>query len=628
MILLALGCTGSTKLPPVGDTAGELQVGVAVVRMPVPLGIGTVGYGGFSITDGGTSPFAEIYPATTRIHGHPEFKAAVISRGEGHEVAFLRSDTIGIFQQFRRAVVLELEEQLGRPMDDVLLAGGTHTHAGPGRLIDAGGPFELIADRFFPEFYERMVDAAVEAVTAAYADLAPGRVGTIMASQAEGHGDRRCEDGLDYTNDAMPLVVLEREGEVDAAILVWAVHGTVLDIDDFTLSQDVSGAIEQVVEDGFDHPVQVLFFNAWAGDVSPSDPVVAEVEGASQLDGYDTMERVGIVVSKAVQGALPDLRWSETPEISLQTHRVKIDREAIGYEPGEFEYEYGGVYCGQGYEADCDPATEIDALDEGCVPFSEEYPGPNQTIITAGTLADLQVITFPGEPGTLLAEKVIDDIRAQSGAEDVAFFGYAQDYIGYSILEEDWWQGGYEAGGSLWGPRQGEYLSEQAARIYGLSRSAPPTAPSEPEPVLPFDIAGYTPWVTTPAVDAATVLTDTQASYGATDTIVFAVAGTDPWLGAPLATLVDSADQPILRDGGQAFDSDTYAFWVELEPTPSYETTPDAPERTFRWSFHMPVRHRADHGLPLLSGGYQLRVDIPMEDGTTATVYSGTFEVL
>jgi len=154
------------------DPPGELQVGIARSRLPAPVGIGTVGYNGLGV-DGEESPFADMFPATTRVHGHPEFKAVVVSRGPDYEVIFVRADTIGVFQHYRRAVSLEVEARLGRPVENALIFGGTHTHAGPGRLIQGGAIYDIIADRFFPDFYERMVDAAATVIMDAYADLAP-----------------------------------------------------------------------------------------------------------------------------------------------------------------------------------------------------------------------------------------------------------------------------------------------------------------------------------------------------------------------------------------------------------------------------------------------------------------------
>ena len=82
------------------------------------------------------SPFAELYPATERVHGHPDFRVMAISRGDGFEIIFVRADTVGVFQQLRQAVLKELEQRTGRNLDSVLVMGATHTHSGPGRVID------------------------------------------------------------------------------------------------------------------------------------------------------------------------------------------------------------------------------------------------------------------------------------------------------------------------------------------------------------------------------------------------------------------------------------------------------------------------------------------------------------
>lgn len=601
---------------------GPLMAGVARVRMPVPLGIGTVGYGGFG-GGGGGSPYAQIYPATQRIHGHPEFKAVAISRGEGFELVFLRSDTVGIFQQFRRAVVLELEDRLGRPMDDVLVMGGTHTHSGPGRVIDGGGLYDLIADRFFPEFYANMVDAAADAVELAIADLAPARVGHAWADAPDGHNDRRCEDG-DHKNDATPLLAIEREGQIDALVFAYAVHGTVLGIDDLTLSQDVSGAIEQQIEDGFDHPVHALFFNAWGADMAPSAPDFPSLGGAELPSGYERMEATGRVVADAVHAAVPDLAWTETPAIEGALHRVPINREAIGYAPGEFDYEFGGVYCtvrGLGEECDGTVGTEIGA----CVPFPEDYPAPMQTELSAGRVGDLWWVTFPGEPGTLLAEDLLTRLEAEHGTSEVMFLGYTQDYLGYSILEDDWWLGGYEASGALWGPRQGEYLRDRAADAFAqVASETPPELPEGPGPVTPFATDGFTPWQPTPELRGGEIEVDVLPNYGASDLITFTVRGADPWMGAPLAALETADGAPVLRANGVPVDSDDYTMWVDLVVEPAWSE--EATERAFHWTFTFPARRDVPGGVEL-DGTYRLRVSVPLADGSVAEVVSSNFQV-
>ncbi|MFT4623407.1 MAG: hypothetical protein ACI8PZ_002063 [Myxococcota bacterium] len=625
LALALLACTGGS---PTDDTdvlaetpapAGPLQVGVARVRMPVPVGIGTVGYGGFDVSSE-PSPFAEIYPATNRIHAHPDFRAVVLSRGPGHEVVFLRSDTVGVFQQLRRAVVLELQTRLGRDLDDALVIGATHTHAGPGRVIDAEGPFELIADRFFPEHYDRMVAAMADAVEAAYADLAPGRVGVAWTDCSDAIDDRRCEDGTDHVNGALPILGVEQGGELAALVVTVPVHGTVLSIEDLTLSQDVSGGIEAAIEDRFSAPVQVLMLNAWAGDVSPGSPSVPLQDGASMPDGYARMAEIGQSVADVVADAVPGIAWESEPTLHVETHRMRIDREVLEYPDDTFRYDYGAVYCGLGLESDCDPATTVDDLDERCIWFSEDFSAPLQTEITAGTVGPLHLVTFPGEPTTAVAEALIGRLGTELGLSNVWFVGYGQDYLGYSLLEDDWWQGGYEASGTLWGPRQGEYLLDQAFRVSSLA-TGEGSAQRGLDPVQPFGGREYAPFLVTPPRGLGTIVSDVPATAGLADVVTFTVNGLDPWLGAPLAFLEHADGTPVVRPNGLPVDSDGASFWIDLVPDPPYADGLEQPERAFQWTFSVPVRSPVvGHG-PTLNGDYRLRVHLP--DGSE--VVSGTF---
>lgn len=604
---------GPGPTPPVGP--GALRVGVASARMPVPIGIGTAGYGGF--TTNSETPFSEIYPGTTGLYQHPDLTAFAVSRGDGYTLVFVRSDTVGVFQQLRRAVVLEVEQRTGQDLDAGLVIGATHTHSGPGRVVDGGGLYDLITDVFFPEFYEHMVHAMADVVVAALDDLAPGRVGLGRADTDAGHDDRRCEDGLDHENGALPIIALEQEGEVVGVILDYAVHGTVLGIDDLTLSQDVSGGIEQAVADRFDHPVTVAMFNSWAADMSPADhPVVTTAVPGWQV----RIPGVGEAVADAVEGALDDLEWTDEPDMASATYRVAIDREAIGYPADVFPYPYGGVYCSAPPE-DCDPSTTADSLDHNCLGFTAEYPAPNQTELTAGHLGDLHFVTFPGEPGTLLAEQIVAALEAE-GAGQVAFFGYSQDYLGYSILEEDWWQGGYEASGALWGPQQGEYLAARTVDAWRWAHGKATPPDDLPAPIAPFDDPVYDPYVPETPVDAGSVAVDVP-SAPAPDTLVeLVVRGLDPWLGAPVATIVDEGGAALVHPTGAPWTSDDLPFAWRLEVVPPYGEA--ASRREFRWHLTFPTTHEVPGAaLPLGGGAHRVHVELP--DG--AVVESAPFTV-
>ncbi|HMV68383.1 MAG TPA: neutral/alkaline non-lysosomal ceramidase N-terminal domain-containing protein, partial [Myxococcota bacterium] len=604
------------------DAPGELVAGFGRARVPAPLGIGTAGFGAIGV-DPSPSPFAELYPATTTIFGHPEIKVMVVSRGPGHEIAFVRLDAVGVFSQLRKAVVNEVSARLGRDMDAAIVIGATHTHSGPGRVLNSGregsSVFDIIVDRFFPEFYERFVDAVADAVEQAFDDARAARLGTVMGSCSAGHNDRRCEDGEDYQNPAMPIVAVERDGQVDGFVLAYPVHGTVLGIEQLHLSQDVSGAIETTIEDRFDHPVQAIQFNAWGADMSPPDPEVETRPSGERRGDYDRMWRVGSVVADAVDEAMGQMAWTDEPEIRTAIYRAAIDRELIGYDEGTFPYEYGGVYCGSS-SGDCEDPHRFDGIDHACVPFSDDFPAPRQTDLTVGRIGPFALVTFPGEPGTRLAEKVLADIEAADPDRGPALFlGYTQDYLGYSLLEDDWWYGGYEASGALWGPRQGEYLASRVLAAWEDFAGIKPIG-QQPAALEPFPYTIAEPYQPAAASDPGTIAQQPDAVVAPDGVVRVVVHGGDPWLGAPLAWIEAEDGAPATRPGGIVLDSDDQNFDVHLDVTPPWSE--EAAQRTFAWTFELSPRSPLPRGLDLTGGPWRIVVRVPQVGGEPVVVRS------
>ncbi len=620
-------CTEDTSEP------GEFQAGVAEVRMPVPLGIGVSGNGGIGGPNS-PSPYARRYAGTTRIHGHPTFKAIAMSRGIGHELVLVRSDMIATVQQLRDAAVAEVLERTGRDLDDGLMIGATHTHAGPGRFIE-GTLFAVIADEFLPAFYKRLVASLADVIIAALDDLGPAEFGYVMAQAPEAHEDRRCEDLEDYTNDTTPLIAVKKAGEVVGLVVSYAIHGTVIGIDDLTLSADVSGAIEEGVEDSFDHPVTVMMLNSWAADVSPGNPAMTPVPMPSpQASHMERFERVGAYMGEIVQSALATMETTSEPVIESRTARFPINRTALGYTGTEFLYEWGAIYCSSAWDS-CDELQVLETLDEACIPMPEDSPAPMQSMFTVGQLDGLHFSTWSGEAGTHLAEGLIENMQAEEGVEDVVFFGYGNDYVGYALEEEDWWHGGYEASGAFWGPKQGEYMRDVQQEIF-RQRNEPVCGVlpwEEPAPAPLFQVPPDAAWDVEEALDFGVVSVQPEASYPTDGVATFTVHGSEPWLGAPLARLQrqdDSEWVDVLRSGGKPLASDSYGYWVDIATEPSWQETRDDngavlhSARVFQWTVSMKITRR---GFAAEPGTYRFAVDLPTEAGSDE-VLTEPFEVL
>lgn len=610
---------------------GPLVAGVAESALPAPLGIGTMGFGAIG-AEPNPSPFAEIFPGTTRAHGNLTFRAVALSRGPAHELIVVRMDTVGVFQQLREAVLDELEARLGRRLDDALLLAGNHTHSGPGRLLMATGALTQLGDEFLPEHYDRVVDALADVIEAAIADEAPAEVGVAVGHTSDAHSDRRCEnDPLPQLQELgdMPFVVVRREGRVDAIVASYAYHGTILDLAQHTLSGDMGHVVEERIEERFDHPVNVLFLNSWGGDMAPGSPLADPTAvGADLPEGYERMALLGDVVADALLAELGSVTYASDVPVRLRTYRVPLDRAAIGYPNGFFNYPNGGAFCGVGGEGNCTSIARDEGLARRCIRLQASDGLPHQTLMSAGQIGELAVVTAPGEWSTALANGVLDEVRAR-GAGAAMLIGYANDYTGYSVGEDDWWQGGYEASGALWGPEQGDYLAARltdAYATYAEGWNEPPWR--EPAAVPPFSGYRYEPYVPEGAIGAGTIATDVAASYGPSDVVTFTVNGSDPWLGVPIATLERDDGSgtfvTVHRPNGAPVDTTGYESWIDLRPTPTYAEAERA-ERTFAWTVHYPVATRAGSAA-VLSGRYRFSVRVPTSAGET-TVTTGAFTV-
>ncbi len=527
------------------------------------------------------------------MHSAIQARALSLTGGHGH-VVFLALDLVAVTQQAREAIVREVEERTGRDIDRELIVGASHTHSGPGRMMD-NPVWELLSDRFFPEFTERMISAMADAVVHAMEAEVPAALGYGFGSCPECHHDRRCENP-DYKNSTLGVIRVDGpDGQVMALLVNFAVHGTILSPSDHMLSSDVGGGIVRETQELFDHPVTVLFFNAWAGDMSPGDPPV-EVPGHAAVEhgGFARIERIGMGIAQEVHRILPGVSTTDRIDVETFLRRVPIDRDVIGYPPDVFPFPYGGVYCGAGTDGACWGEPPKTGIDKACLGFPEEHPAPMTTIIGVARLGGLVWVTEPTEAVTPLAELIMDGVRGITELPDMMFAGYSQDYLGYSLTEEDWWQGGYEASGSIWGPRQGEYLEDRTLDLARVWVQGVAELPWDEPPRLDVPIHyEYEPFVPLPSPAAAGVVSQpTDATEG--EVVRFSFTGGSPWFGTPVVSLereVDGEWAPFLRHDQTQVDSrgDEIVLTLSVDPPYPEDHEESAQERTYRWDVSMPT---------------------------------------
>ena len=598
------------------------SVGVAEGLLQAPLGMGVAGYGP-APPQGHVSPFAQIYAATDRVFSPLTAKVIALEAGY-RRLAIVRLDVIAVVKELRRGVALILAQR-GVPIaEDDLLMAATHTHAAPARILNKTLWFAL-ADIFWPQHYERMLGSIADVVEAALADLEPGRFGAAVGYTEEAQFDRRCANPA-LLDGTLPVLRFERaDGTPKAAIVVYAIHGTVLNNTDYAYSSDSGGAIEYKVAERFDSPVEVMFLNAWAGDVRPGDPRGAPPDDPLPvIEGVaDQLEAIGNAVADEALRVWDTIETTEAVEVDYLSALVALNHEAMGYEMSDFPYPYGGVYCGANLDGACagsgDPLPDRDALIRSCGMFGSAEQGITSTVLSVFRIGDVLLPTFPGEAVTQIGRNVVEGIRAETGWEGaIAFVGYAQDYTGYSETEEYWWYGDYETSGGTWGPRQGDYLAAEAIAL--AARFLDPERPLAVHPAEDFTILEVPPnsplnvvWEAEDSVAAGTVAEEPDAELvsGATARVVW--TGGDPWIDHPHIWLERRDDVsgewlPFLRQNGTVVANDAYEFTLGLLPEPAYTQTVGHTARTFYWWAEMPTARIQPTTTVEMRGTFRFRV--------------------
>jgi neutral ceramidase len=511
-------------------------------------------------------------------------------------------------------------------------------------------------------------------------------------------------------NDLFVLRVDAADGTPLAIVPVVGVHPTVLDSDNNLMATDASGAIERALEERFDRRVLVMHLQGAAGDVSPAGaggfdcgaesrgPArfcydFARVEGLGRTAAamvHDVWRRAGDTMRDRV--AMEMLTRTIPLGTDWRTFTVRDGGLAYApFEPGrapdrrifddagallspvdEFNAAFGAALCGSSdvfVEASLMPGTaglptyascqRIEALTPllglvlgirpAPVPPNRAACGSTRTVVSALRLGEHVFVTLPGEPLTLLADRV----RALSPApaDRTVVVGYANSHMGYVLTAEDWLRAGYEPGLNFWGPLEGEHIAEEAVALArlaftpqredtgsGTTRWVAPTPDALP-PTEASARAGAVPDAVPREVyarrfpDWTTVGAQPPERVARLGGARFTWIGEDPRAGTPVvrveAEAAPGSDRwsPLRRRSGREVrDGDLLVTWT---PVPLQRVGTEA--RTHYWVAEWQAvpswgdaRHDAlEDRLALPTGRYRFAVE-----GTGYRVQSRSFEVV
>ena len=609
--------------PNEGGTKQALQVGIGDVALDFPVGVSMAGYGARA---GPRTPYRNTLGGSERVWDKPRVKAYVLDNGE-KRVVLVRLATSWSTDQMVTRIAYRLYQETGENYLNNIITSANHTHSYPGRYSF------WVADRSFGvlghgdyshEMMSRHVDAGVRAILAAIADLQPSRLAwayePAMDPEHKIHQYRRTEYPQGEMDDSLVTIRIDDEqGNPRAVLFNFGIHGT--HSDDTAVTGDAPGAIEIIAERNIQEltglPVKVTFLSGNSGDVSPAGD-------GSGLDDWRKIQQVGHLawpVLKAQYDALEGQSSSDV-DLDIASIRAPINREALGYGPGQFVDEEGNEYLMGAFQcvgdSDEDPNTVHEDGDLGCI-FSAEMlsggvpvPGFGKVRMSSLKINDLGFVTVPGEPlstfGKGLAQAMVD-----AGFTTGHVLGYSQDHHLYIMHSDNWMQGGYEPSMGIWGWAEGDYFFDQAVAM--IQRLASEGGFVDDQGMLPsfFEWPDDTVQPTvTGAGEIGQVLTDAPAVVERVSKVTLIWTGGHPGVDLPTFTLER-------EDGGN---------WAEVVNAAGSAYTCDLHSSMLWYLGDYDLDHswmlEWEEGLTFPLGTYRLRIDGHYFDGSGTQTYQTT----
>lgn len=426
-----------TAAHPYADT----RVGFSEVDLDLPKGVPLAGFGGgkrrFTIPD-----IFDFYRYSFWLKPNkgvldPVRSKAMAIEIDGKRVVLLSLDLVGVSLAMRDQV-LAMVPASGLTDADMIMTA-THTHSGPGALT-RNLLWETIAvDRFSGRLFRHVTAKIAESIERALQQMEPAQI-EHMSFAAEGLQSNRSNHPGVFDPTVHVLAAKDLKGLPLGAMVNFGVHATYYGAGNLKLSADVGGAIERslatALKDraGAKSPI-VLFVNSAEGDVTPTKP--GDLAHYGNLFTEQTMKHWDRLLpvrgelktsSKVVRAGSPSFNVRACVGQSLLRRVLASLRPSLA-----------GIM-------------------------------PAQTKISAWSIGDLVMATFPGEPTTQVGLSVKQRAR-DAGFQETLLLGLGQDHLGYFTTPGEYREKSYEACSSMYGPQGAERMVESVSTLVQELRS-------------------------------------------------------------------------------------------------------------------------------------------------------------
>ncbi len=370
---------------------------------------------------------------------------------EGNRVVIVAADVVAVDAE----LVDEIATAAGLDRAELALCA-SHTHSGPAGIVARIHPAD--PDRLDPELRSRFVATATEAIATARSGMETVNVLTGVAATDGVAGNRNDVAG---PHDArLSLLATRRQnGSLQAVMVHFACHPTILGADNHAVSADFPGALRRALTTSLaqdDRAPVVLFVNGAAGDVS--------TRFTRRAQNFAEVERVGASLARTTLNALGHARSLDGPirraqaTVSLWPRRRQTpDVEETVSRRADCENQHDPSSAGQRRVAET--KAQGAAMRSALSVLPEEAIASGLQL-DAWALGDLVLVTIPGE---LLASLGL--AIGAAAPEKTLILGYANGYVGYLADRAAYETETYEALASPFAPGTGEHVAAAAAAL-------------------------------------------------------------------------------------------------------------------------------------------------------------------
>ncbi|MBX7165126.1 MAG: neutral/alkaline ceramidase [Pirellulales bacterium] len=447
-------------------------------------------------------------------------------------LAYVTCDLAFVTHTLKLAVLERVGEKLGDRYGQAnLILAGTHTHGAPGGYHHHLS-ISVLGGDFFPQAFDALVDGISEAIIAADADLAPGRILLAQGEVNNGNANRSAvayrnnpaEERAQYDEPVDTTMTLLKFVRDDGAIglLNWfAVHPTSMDFHYKLSTSDNKGYAADFCERKLagapqQGPFVAAFANTNCGDATPNlnldatGPGRTIVESCTIMGGRqaDTALQLFAAAEQPLSGPIEirhgfvNLSKLEVSEEFTHDGQRRTCPSAWGYAfAAGSEAEGGGHPLFKEGMTKTEPA--IDALIKIVLPQVKATPEflecqkPKAVLIASGLakppmheqivplavvrLGQLAFVVGPAEYTTMSGRRFRAAVGRELGIEPkmVVVAGYSNDFAGYVTTWHEYQLQQYEGGHTLFGPWTEAGYRQEFVRLARALRSGQPVESSE-----------------------------------------------------------------------------------------------------------------------------------------------------